>query len=231
MVGGFMQLTFLGNGSAFNVDAYNTCAYFKTEKSLFLLDCGESICNKILKLKLMDSVENIYVFITHTHSDHIGSLEALIYYNEVFLHKNFKIFYPRRCKLKKLLILTGVDFPFKIYPIPQELDGMKIDCVVQKHIPGSYGYFFYGQESGFFFSGDASEVNPRCVEELKNGKIGKVYHEVTTSGSRIHTHLDKLKACFPEDLRDKVWLMHFENEDMRRACEQAKFQTVEVENA
>ena len=227
-----MQLQFLGVGSAFNVDAYNTCAYFKTEKSLFLLDCGESICNRVLKLGLMNDVENIYVFITHTHSDHIGSLEALIYYNEVFLHKNFKIFYPRRCKLKKLLILTGVDFPFKIYPVPKEVDGVRVDYVVQKHIPGSYGYFFYGKDGGLFYSGDASEVNPRCVEELKSGAIDLVYHEVTTSGSRIHTHLDKLKGCFPEELRSKVWLMHFENEEMRKRCEEEKFQTVKaVDNA
>ena len=226
-----MELKFLGNGSAFNVDAYNTSAYFKTQNSLFLLDCGESICNRVLKLGLMDCVENIYVFITHTHSDHIGSLEALIYYNEVFLHKNFKIFYPRRNKLKTLLKLTGVDFPFTIYPVPKEVDGIKVDFVVQRHIPGSYGYFFYGKDGAFFFSGDASEVNPRCVEELKQGKIDKVYHEVTTSGSRIHTHLDKLKACFPEALRDRVWLMHFENEQMQNACKEEKFQTVGVENA
>ena len=226
-----MELRFLGYGSAFNVDAYNTCAYFKTENSLFLLDCGESICNRVLKLGLMNDVDNIYVFITHTHSDHIGSLEALIYYNEVFLHKNFKIFYPRRRKLKKLLILTGVDFPFAIYPVPKELDGIVIDYAVQKHIPGSYGYFFYGTDGAIFYSGDASEVNPRCVEELKAGKIDKVYHEVTTSGSRIHTHIDKLKACVPEEIRGKVWLMHFENEEVRKLCRQEKFQTVEVENA
>ena len=226
-----MQLKFLGDGSAFNVDAYNTSAYFKTENSLFLLDCGESICNRIIKLGLMMDVENIYVFITHTHSDHIGSLEALIYYNEVFLHKNFKIFYPCRRKLKTLLKLTGVDFPFTIYPIPKEVDGVQIDYVVQKHIPGSYGYFFYAKDGGLFFSGDASIVNPRAIEELKAGKIDRVYHEVTTKGSPIHTHLNQLSACFPEELRGKVWLMHYENEEMRRACEEEKFQTVEVENA
>ena len=224
-----MQLNFLGDGSAFNVNAYNTCAYFKTEKSLFLIDCGESICNRIIKFGLMDDVENIYVFITHTHSDHIGSLEALIYYNEVFLHKNFKIFYPRRRQLKQLLKLTGVDFPFSIYSIPAELDDIAIDYVTQNHIPGSYGYFFYGKDDSLFYSGDASEVHPRCVDELKMGKINRVYHEVSTSGSRIHTHIDKLKSCFPIDMRDKVWLMHFENEEVKALCTKEKFQTVEVE--
>ena len=134
--------------------------------------------------------------------------------------------------MKRLLKLTGVDFPFTIYPIPKELDGITVAYVVQKHIPESYGYFFYGKEGALFYSGDASEVNPRCVEELKEGKIDRVYHEVTTSGSPIHTHIDKLKACFPEEMRGKVWLMHFENDEVKKICEEEKFQTVQaVENA
>ena len=33
-------------------------------------------------------------------------------------------------------------------------------------------------------------------------------------------------------MREKVWLMHFENEETRKLCEQEKFQTVTVvENA
>ena len=75
-----------------------------------------------------------------------------------------------RRQLKLLLKLTWVDFPFTIYKVPKELDGIRIDYIVQKHIPGSYGYFFYSKDDGLFYSGDASEVNPRCVEELKIGK-------------------------------------------------------------
>lgn len=218
-----MELRFLGTGSAFNFDAHNTSAFFKTDKSLFLLDCGESICNLVLKYKLMDDVENIYVFITHTHSDHIGSLEALLYYNEVFLHKNFKIFYPKRRQLKTLLKLTGVDFPFKIYMPPRELDGIEIDYVTQNHIPGSYGYFFYSAHGSFFYSGDTSEVNERCVSELKQGKIELIYHEVTDTGSKIHTHIDKLKEAFPEEVRGKVCLMHFGNDALKQKSLDAKF--------
>ena len=52
---------------------------------------------------------------------------------------------------------------------------------------------------------------------------------MTTSGSPTHTHLDKLKGCFSEDIREKVWLTHFENEEVKALCTKEKFQTVEVE--
>ena len=223
-----MKLTFLGNGSAFNYDAYNTSAYFIFDNNLFLFDCGEGICNRLLKKNVLDNVNNIYIFITHLHSDHIGSLEALIYYNQKFLHKGFFIFYPKMSRLKRLLQLTGVDFPFEIYPIPNELCGFKIEAVSQKHIFGSYGYFFYGDFS-FFYSGDTSKVNVRSVKELKNGKIDKIYHEVTCSTSSIHTHIDKLRKSFSPILRGKVCLMHFDNKELFKQCLLDGFDVAEVE--
>ncbi len=226
-----MKLKFLGDGSAFNYDALNTSAYIKEGDTFYLFDCGESICNRILKLKLLEGVENIYVFITHTHSDHIGSLEALQYYNEVFLKKNFKIFYPDKANLKLLLELTGVDFPFEIYDVPSELEKYRIDYVTQNHIPGSYGYFFYKKDEtgeSFFYSGDASTVNKRAEDELKNGQIDYLFHEVTDTDSPIHTHISKLEESFPEELRDRVYLMHFSNEAQRELCRSKKFKVVEV---
>lgn len=221
------ELVFLGNGSAFNYRAYNTAAYFTAGEDLIIFDCGEGICNRLIERGVLESARNIYVFITHLHSDHIGSLEAFIYYNEKFLHKGFYIFYPRTTKLKKLLRLTGVDFPFKIYPVPKSLAGFKIDCVTQNHIPGSYGYFFYGEFS-FFYSGDTCTVNARAVEELKSGAIGRVYHEATCSLSPIHTHINKLKAAFPPELRERVCLMHFDNPDFAEQCRAEGFAVAEV---
>lgn len=221
------DLIFLGNGSAFNCDAHNTAAYTVCEDALILFDCGEGICNRLIKRRAFDGIEKIYVFITHLHSDHIGSLEALIYYNEKFLHKEFKIFYPRTARLKKLLILTGVDFPFEIYPVPENLSGYRIECVPQKHIPWSYGYFFYGKFS-FFYSGDTCKVNGRAVKELNEGKIDRVYHEVTCSSSPIHTHIDRIKEAFPPETRNKVCLMHFDNENFKAACKEEGFLVAEV---
>ena len=81
----------------------------------------------------------------------------------------------------------------------------------QKHIFGSFGYFVYSKQCNFFYSGDTSVVNKRAVDELKNGKIDAVYHEVTIKTSKIHTHISKLEKCFPNKFRKKVHLMHLAN--------------------
>lgn len=222
------MLKFLGNGAAFNSNALNTSAYVIEDDVLILIDCGESICNRLLKLKLLEKVNKIYVFITHLHSDHIGSLEALIYYNEVFLKKDFQIFYPKKSRLKKLLTLTGVDFPFEIYDVPSSIGNFTVDCVPQKHIYGSYGYFFYGKNYSFFYSGDTSEVNSRAVAELEAGKIDRVYHEVTLTGSKIHTHIGKLEKSFKPELRNKVYLMHFNDEETIEECKSKGYSVVET---
>lgn len=205
-------LRFLGCGSAFNYGSKNTACYIDLGDDLVLIDVGESICNELIKNGLLENRKNVYIFITHTHSDHIGSLEPLLYYNHNFLRTNFQVFYKKRRNLHKLLCLTGIDFKFKIYPFPKELCGFKIDYVTQNHIPGSYGFFFYGKEN-FFFSGDTSVISERAVNELKEGKIDFVYHEVSFSNSPIHTNIAKLEKAFPKEIRDKVYLMHFENNE------------------
>lgn len=222
------MLKFLGNGAAFNYNSYNTSAYLIEDRTLILFDCGESICNRLLKLKLLEQVDKIYVFITHLHSDHIGSLEALIYYNEVFLHKEFKIFYPKKNRLKKLLILTGVDFPFDIYDVAPQVGSFTVDYVTQKHIYGSYGYFLYSDDFSFFYSGDTSEVSKRAVAELRIGKIDCVYHEVTLTDSKIHTHIQKLEKNFEPTLRKKVYLTHFNDDKTIEVCKNKGFSVVEL---
>lgn len=224
------NLIFLGNGSAFNYRAYNTAAYLQKNGDLLIFDCGESICNRLIERGVLNEANNIYVFITHLHSDHIGSLEALIYYNEKFLHKRFCIFYPRTKNLHRLLQLTGVDFDFTVYPVPQRIADFNVETVPQKHIPGSYGYFFYAQnsEDSFYFSGDTCRINSRAIKELKSGKIGRVYHEATCSSSPIHTHISLLEKAFPAKIRGKVCLMHFDSPQFAEECRQKGFDTAEV---
>lgn len=75
-----MKLSFLGRGSAFNPKEGNNSAYFISDNQLFLIDCGENIFGKILENKLLDNIETINLMITHTHSDHVGSLGSLVNY-------------------------------------------------------------------------------------------------------------------------------------------------------
>lgn len=80
-----MQLHFLGRGNSSNVKEGNTSAYFIENQHLFLIDCGETTFTKLLLLKKLENIKEIHIMITHTHSDHIGSLSSLLmycYYNQ-----------------------------------------------------------------------------------------------------------------------------------------------------
>ena len=65
-----MELKFLGRGAAFNPKEGNNSAYFIENNQLFLIDCGESIFERLFENGLLKSVESINLMITHTHYDH-----------------------------------------------------------------------------------------------------------------------------------------------------------------
>ena len=78
-----MELTFLGSGAGFFPAEGSTTAYFFDKGELFLIDSGESIFRTLLEKKTLDSASALNIFITHTHSDHVGSLGSLLLYASV----------------------------------------------------------------------------------------------------------------------------------------------------
>ena len=212
-------LSFLGNGAAFNFNSNNNCAYFIDKNCLYLIDCGEKIFNHILEKNLLKNIEKVYVLITHLHSDHIGSLEPMMYYMHYFTNIETHVYYPKSSRLKKLLILTGLTFPFEIEsPISNKIGDFTFEPVIQKHIYGSYGYFVYGKYN-FFYSGDTSIINKRAIKELKSNKIDCIYHEVTINpNAMIHTTLNDLCSSFNPELRKRVICMHFSSQETINAC-------------
>lgn len=99
-------LKFLGRGSMFNVKEGNTSAFWKdvTGRHMILIDCGCTVFSRIEKLKLLNGVEDLSILITHTHSDHIGSLSDLIHYcRYVKPHIQVTIF----CSMNQILSLRS----------------------------------------------------------------------------------------------------------------------------
>lgn len=75
-------LKFLGRGSMFNVKEGNTAAYWKSfdNECMILIDCGCTIFQKIDQMNLLSGVKSLAIVITHTHTDHVGSLSDLLHY-------------------------------------------------------------------------------------------------------------------------------------------------------
>lgn len=88
------ELKFLGIGSAFNTELGNTSAFIKENNSLFLIDCGGTVFSKLQELKILEGVKKVYIAITHSHPDHVGSLGDLIFYSYYTLKATVTILFP-----------------------------------------------------------------------------------------------------------------------------------------
>ena len=211
-------LNFLGRGSAFNYLEDNTCAYFNIGKHMYLFDCGEKIASKIIYLNLLDDIKQLTIFVTHLHSDHVGSLEPLLTYIKVFKPEiKVNCVFKQKDKLHSLLTNLSYGFDIDIYDSYSD-ENIDVTIIDQPHIGDCYGYIVYSEEANFFYSGDTSSVNNEALSLLEDGTLDFFYHEVSLKQSKFHTGLDTLNELICKPLRSKVYLMHFEDERTMFAC-------------
>ena len=204
-----MELTFLGNGDSCNYIAGNNSAFFKRDRNLFIFDMGQSIFAKILYLKLLDNIDNVVIFITHLHLDHIGSLgEALTYFKVFNKNISFKIIYPSFSLLKDALKLYPLEEKDVITWIEGNILGVNFVAKEARHIANSYCYFIGYDSSRFYYSGDNSELNPLALDMLRNNKLDYFYQDVSISSSSYHIGYEELKRNIETKYRDKLILMH-----------------------
>lgn len=137
------MLNFLGNGSCFNTKFGNTSAYYIDEtffkegnmRTLTLFDCGESVFERIKEKNILENIDLVRIFITHTHTDHIGSLSSFIFYLNFVTGIKPTILFPTN-DVKNFLKITGVSENLYHY-IKLGINGEYIkeaDNVTQKYI-------------------------------------------------------------------------------------------------
>jgi len=217
-----MELTFLGRGAGFFPAEGSTAAYFLDKGELFLLDCGESVFKAILGKKLLDSVSALNVLITHTHSDHVGSLGSLLLYASAA--KNIKtnimsdenmVFAPQ---ISTLLKIYGL--PDRMYQFANvsEFDNRysqfnKIRYIKTFHCDElkSCAILFETRNGLVFYSGDMKDPAP-LIEIIKSGqRIDKLYLDSNNdpNPNPVHLRLKEIYDIVPPELRSEVYCMHF----------------------
>lgn len=211
-----MDLKFLGKGSAFS-DLTNTSAFFIKEDTLYLLDCGENVFSKkIPNLLAKYDLKYVNVFITHMHSDHIGSLPSLIFYCKYILNITPKIFFPEPEKIKTFLKVCGVSEDFYDTSEKDNLDflfnDIKFSFIKVKHVKelNCYAFSIKNENKKIFYSGDLSELPLPICRILEYDEI---YLECCLEDYDENVHLSLSKICGLFDKKDykKVYLMHFDN--------------------
>ena len=239
MIGDNMELKFLGRGAAFYPVLGNTSAYDICDNNLFLIDCGETIFKKLFEKDIFNKINNIYVFITHTHSDHIGSLSTLILYCDHKFNIKTKIVIPKENKyldsIKNILNGMGVDEDAYEFINDIDLDNKfdlfdnirYVETTHSDHIT-SYSIIFEKDNRVIYYSGDTNELDTvkGIIHDDKN--IDKIYIETCSERLDGHIYYEDLLEVIPKSLRDRVYCMHLDNLDFVEELRDNGFNVVEM---
>ena len=143
------MLNFIGTGSAFNTELGNNSAFVKNNDSLILIDCGGTVFHRLQELSLLDGLQNLYIVITHTHPDHIGSLGDLIFYSYYILKQRPTIFFKSKELLEGILVNIGVTAEMyninsseKIYVKDTQFKDFSIEFMPVPHVDTIPAYGF-----------------------------------------------------------------------------------------
>lgn len=208
------QLKFLGIGSAFNPAWKNTSAYFTKGSHFFLLDAGESVFSILFDKGYLKKYEKLTVFITHTHSDHVGSLPSIISYCYNVLGKKVEVYYPKQ-ELYVLLDHMGIEREsYELHCGTEwKFDDISVHAISVRHADDifCYGYRISGPEESIYYSGDGYQVPEEVVKDFFEGKIERIYQDTAEFPSTHPSHcpLEELERLFPEKDRNRVFCMHF----------------------
>lgn len=235
-----MELKFLGRGAAFNPKEGNNSAYFISNNELFLIDSGETTFERLIKKDILSSVNEVNLMITHTHSDHIGSLGSLAAYIYYILHKRLNIILPKNPEyldnIQSILDSFGTKAQSYKYIDESEFDDKydefkSIRFIKTKHTDElkCYGLIFETDDGIIYYSGDTREI--RILDELiKSGKkIDKVYIDTTTANyeGNVHLYIGILEDFVPKEDRNKIYCMHLNSDECINRALKDGFNVVE----
>lgn len=225
------MLKFLGSGGAFHTELGNTSAYMEIQDELILFDAGEDVFPKLIKLGLLENKSRINIFLTHLHSDHVGSLGTMIayLYFKVFGQdsSNICVYFPSET-ICELLALQGVPKAWynffmnkwdelyipglKKQPEYSFYENVHTELLAHNGQTNSYSIeFIIENEGSFFYSGDTNQIHSKLENFYQYDYI---YHEVTSvPNTGVHLHYDDLVAYAnmqPEEFRNRIYLMHLD---------------------
>lgn len=238
-----MTLTFLGRGCSNNIYQGNNSAYFIENDEMFLIDCGESVFAKLKEHNLLENLKTVNLLITHTHSDHVGSLGTLILYCYFNIKVKVNIILPRNAlhkeDIKNLARIFGCTEEMYDIIDEEEYDNKyktftKIRYERTNHVLQicSYGILFETSDGLVYYSGDTKEIDNVKQIIYNNQKIDKIYMDVTTvdSPDNVHVNIGYLNKEIQKELKSKVYCMHLDNDECIEAAKEYGFNVVEVLN-
>ena len=166
------------------------CVELQIGNKLFIFDMGSGIVqlgNYLVEQQKKNL--DLHVFVSHTHWDHILGLP---FFKPAFYSDMNITFYSPISDLEKRLVLQQdpkyFPVPLNFYPVKKkfvqlekngimEIDGIKIENILQYHSGGSYGYRVTSNGKIFVYSTDSehkqikNKLDKKFVDFFKNADI------------------------------------------------------------
>ncbi|MDF2652370.1 MAG: beta-lactamase domain protein [Paenibacillus sp.] len=218
------QLQMIGTGSAFAKSYYNNNALISYNGYSFMIDCGITAPWSLHRMNI--SMRDIQgVLVTHLHADHIGGLE------EYALRMRYTYNIKPTLFIESSLIDTlwdnslkggmyhSLDGPqslesyFEVVPlqagIRQEIQpGFSVELIRTNHY-ASLPSFSIVLNDKVFYSGDVTFDLPLLQNIAYTRQCEYILHDCQLEGSGIvHTTLNELLRL-PEDIQERILLMHY----------------------
>jgi len=223
------DVIFLGCGAGYHPTLGPNSAYFIQGKHLYLLDCGTSVFERLAERDLFRGIEEVTVFLSHQHADHIGSLGILLDYCWDILGICPKLVHPVEGPVK-LMQQMGVSPEAYRWQGGEnygpDLNGVAVEFIPVEHAPDipSWSFLIDAEGDRFYYSGDANDVPDRIIAQLEEGTISRVYQDTASKESAYHCGFAKLCRRIPAEYRQRVYCMHLDAGHDPAAILEAGFQ-------
>jgi len=215
------MLNFIGTGSAFNTELGNTSAVIKKNNSLILIDCGGTVFHRLQQLNIFAGLENLYIVITHTHPDHVGSLGEVIFYSYYILKHRPTIFFPKKELIEKFLTSIGVSAEMyhlnssdRVNENDIQLGNFSLEFLPVCHVDTipAYGFIMKLNRKEFYYSGDANNISGKIIDKMRSGEIYRIYQDTCGLDYEVNNHLSLRKLCnlVPQEFRNRIYCMHLD---------------------
>lgn len=235
-----MELKFTGRGAMLYPKEGNTAAYFESKEAFFLIDCGEDVAAKLIRDNKLTKEKEYYLFLTHTHSDHIGSLGTLQQYLYWCCGKKLKIVTSSQMKYQEEIqkVLDGFGLVPGTYEWVEEksLDHQFEEFHSIRFVRSNHGdtplascaIIINSEDGNTLYTGDIADDTIIREFITYNGahNIDKMYVDTSFQKSPVHVSLEELMSAVPVSLRGKVYCMHINDARLLPLIEENGFGVV-----
>lgn len=227
-----MKLQFLGSGSAFTTENYQSnMALHADNGNILLIDAGGDIRFSLKEsgIKLSQITD---IFISHLHGDHTGGLEFIgfaTYFSRLRkpkLHISANLVHPLwenvlRGGMSSLQgMIANLDTYFEVCPVQANggfvFEGIDVRLVRTMHVMDgfdfiqSYGIMYEIEGLKTFITTDTQHCPNQINDFYKMCDV--VFHDCETFQfkSGVHAHYTDL-ITLPIETKNKLWLYHYQD--------------------